>query len=456
MTSSPLIKNIPEYKNKFQRAFADYHKSLREALGELEESDALSGSLVQLLSEALFQNDLKANDSMAVYWLDMLDDIFFIAQIHEDTENGEATQEEAEEELFSFWNESDYALAMQEMLTSTPIMLASRKLLAVMEVQAEAFYQLHFHDNGLAVETPLFYKPIPELGDHSGRFYLPRQGKSVALDYKDEFYIHSTKPLKVSTDGSLVLQAEFENTLSITNGITFLPSDAEFSKDALAICEKIKMALSHIEAHSPESFKLFSEFTKYIIPIREKGIVSYSMDNLPGVSCLNLNDRDSIDLIDDLVHESGHHFLNCILGAQELINEDDEKIFFSPWRRSLRPIRGLYHAVFTFYWAMKLFSDLSQSNLKEKVSNEEWQKINSRAIEEAMMISFCGAGIEEAIKRKKITKSGAELIKPIIAEAKALLDKVPAMKANLSGDALKNIEELEADIAVWTKEYKFK
>lgn len=451
-----LTANIPDFKNKFQKAFSSYHESLREALGELEELDVLSSSLVQLLSEALFQNDLKASDTMAVYWLDMLDDIFFVAQIHADNDSGDATQDECEEELFSFWNESDYALAFQELLENSPVLLASRKLLAVLELQAEAVYQLHFHSNGLAVENPLFYKPISELGDFDGTFYMPRQNKHGALEYKNEFYIHQTKPLKLSNDSSLIIEPTLANNLELKPGIFFHPSDAEFKRDSAAISEKIKLALTHIENHSSECFTMFGEFTKYIVPIREKGIVSYSMDNLPGVSCLNLFERDFIDLIDDLIHESGHHFLNCILGSQELINEDDEKIFFSPWRRSLRPIRGLYHAVFTFYWAMKLFGDLSHSDIKEKVSDSEWQKINSRALEEALMISFCAPLLEEAKKRQKITKAGMELLKPILDEAKSLEAKRSELKANLNRDYLKGIEELEAEIEAWKKEYKIK
>lgn len=456
MNTTQLVSNIKDYQSKFQRAFSDYHASLREGLGELDNSEVLSSSLIQLLSEALFSNNLKASDPMAVYWLDMLDDIFFVAQIHTDLEEGEVSHDEGEEELFSFWNDSDYALALQDLLKTSPIALASRKLLSVLETQAEAFYQLHFHDHGLPVEAPLFYKPIPEIGDHSGAFYLPRQAKRVSLAFTDEFYIHATKPLKVGADTDDSIEAKTQAvTMLADNNIAYHPSDAEFVDHESKELERIKTAIGHIKKYSPVCYSVFSEFTKMIVPIREQGIVSYSMDNLPGVSCINMSERDYVDLIDDLVHESGHHFLNCILGSSELINEDDDKIFFSPWRKSLRPIRGLYHAVFTFYWAMRLFGDLSKSDIKSELSDDQWQKVLQRTIEEAYMISFCAPQLDEAFKRKKVTKAGRDLIAPILNEAQELMGHVATLKDQLTGDSKQAIEELEKEVATWSTKYQF-
>ncbi len=455
MNTTQLVSNIKDYQSKFQRAFSEYHASLREGLGELDNSEILSSSLIQLLSEALFSNSLKANDPMAVYWLDMLDDIFFVAQIHSDIEEGEVSHDEGEEELFSFWNDSDYALALQELLKGTPITLASRKLLSVLETQAEAVYQLHFHEHGLPVENPLFYKPIPEIGDHPGTFFLPRQAKKAALEFSDEFYIHSTKPLKVSSDSEQADTTTLSNVTLLDGQVAYHPSDAEFAANETQELKRINMAIGHIKNFSPSCFCVFSEFTKIIVPIREAGIVSYSMDNLPGVSCLNMSERDYVDLIDDLVHESGHHFLNCILGSSELINEDDEKIFFSPWRKSLRPIRGLYHAVFTFYWAMKLFGDLSKSEVKSQLDDNQWQKVLQRTIEEAYMISFCAPQLDEAFKRKKVTKAGRDLIAPILAEAQELMGEVGELKSQLTGESKLAIEELEKEIATWSSKYQF-
>jgi HEXXH motif-containing protein len=71
-------------------------------------------------------------------------------------------------------------------------------------------------------------------------------------------------------------------------------------------------------------------------------------------------DRDDLDLIDDLIHENSHHHLNLLLRKQVLYRGDQNReIFYSPWRRSLRPLRGILHATFTFTIGAMLFERLS-------------------------------------------------------------------------------------------------
>jgi HEXXH motif-containing protein len=65
-------------------------------------------------------------------------------------------------------------------------------------------------------------------------------------------------------------------------------------------------------------------------------------------------------LIDDLIHENSHHHLNLLLRKYVMYRGDqNQRIFYSPWRRSLRPLRGILHAVFTFTMGAMLFERLS-------------------------------------------------------------------------------------------------
>jgi hypothetical protein len=151
------------------------------------------------------------------------------------------------------------------------------------------------------------------------------------------------------------------------------------------------------------------------VPVDEKGIVSYSMQSLPGYSSINMFDRDQLDLMDDLLHENGHHFLNTLLNNQDLINEDDDKIYFSPWRKALRPIRGIYHAVFTFFWALELYNNLDKAAEAKilEFTKEEKIKIKQRFIEEYYMLEFCRTDLKHAFKNKRVNKDGNQLINMI-------------------------------------------
>jgi hypothetical protein len=175
--------------------------------------------------------------------------------------------------------------------------------------------------------------------------------------------------------------------------------------------ERITLALARIKKYSPAAFDRFFNLTTFIAPLNDEGLVSYSMQDLPEVSCINLFNRDDLDLMDDLLHENGHHHMNFYLRSNELIIEDDDDIYFSPWRRALRPIRGIYHAVFTFYFACELYADLAK-NLND-FSKEEQCKIINRFMQEFYMLGYCKRYIEHALKTQKITKLGFQLMQEI-------------------------------------------
>ncbi|MEK6619057.1 MAG: HEXXH motif-containing putative peptide modification protein, partial [Nitrospirota bacterium] len=126
------------------------------------------------------------------------------------------------------------------------------------------------------------------------------------------------------------------------------------------VADRIDRALAVIEAAWPEGAQLLGCLTARIVPLKAKGVVSFSYRHRPGLSFINTFERDQLDLIDDLVHENSHHHLNLLLRKYVLYRRDrNREIFYSPWRRSLRPLRGILHATFTFTMGAILFERLS-------------------------------------------------------------------------------------------------
>lgn len=185
-------------------------------------------------------------------------------------------------------------------------------------------------------------------------------------------------------------------------------------REMKAFSQRIEVALKVIKKFSPTSWDRFMAFTEVIIPIKQRELVSYSHQDLPGYSMINLYHRDFVDLMDDLLHENGHHHLNYYLNLGKLIEEPVDNIYYSPWRRTLRPLRGVYHAYFTFFWAFKLFADLSKAKDVDSIfylfSSEEKEKIIWRAVEEYHMLNFTFQELKWARKQKLIYDSGWMLI----------------------------------------------
>jgi HEXXH motif-containing protein len=124
--------------------------------------------------------------------------------------------------------------------------------------------------------------------------------------------------------------------------------------------ERIRRAWRTIQEAWPEGYAVLEWLTSRIVPLKAKGIVSFSYRHRPGLSFINCFDRDNLDLIDDLIHENSHHHLNLLLRKYVMYHGDhNQRIFYSPWRRSLRPLRGILHATFTFTMGAMLFERLS-------------------------------------------------------------------------------------------------
>lgn len=124
--------------------------------------------------------------------------------------------------------------------------------------------------------------------------------------------------------------------------------------------ENIRRAWRTIQAAWPEGYAVLERLTSRIVPLKASGVVSFSYRHRPGLSFINCFDRDQLDLIDDLIHENSHHHLNLLLRKYVMYHGDhNQQIFYSPWRRSLRPLRGILHATFTFTMGAMLFERLS-------------------------------------------------------------------------------------------------
>ncbi|MEP6958004.1 MAG: HEXXH motif-containing putative peptide modification protein [Nitrospirota bacterium] len=187
---------------------------------------------------------------------------------------------------------------------------------------------------------------------------------------------------------------------------------------------RIGRAWTIIKAAWPEGHELLSLLTARIIPLKAKGVVSFSYRHRPGLSFINCFDRDNLDLIDDVIHENSHHHLNLLLRKQILYHGDrNQQIFYSPWRRSLRPLKGILHAAFTFTMGAMLFERLStwasgREGLarwkRAGLTQRDLQRARFRCLEEVESVRYSIQDLEYASWHLKwLTGSGQRLVKQL-------------------------------------------
>ena len=206
-----------------------------------------------------------------------------------------------------------------------------------------------------------------------------------------------------------------------------VPLDVRPSSPALV--SRLRQAIDAIAEAWPEGLDLLSLFTTRVVPLRARGVVSFSYRHRPGLSFINLFERDQLDLIDDLIHENSHHHLNLLLRKYVFYKGDyNQEIFYSPWRRSLRPIRGILHATFTFTIGALLFERLvSWGNSNPRrwsaagLTPRDLLRAQFRCMEEVESVRYSIQDLEYAEAQLGwLTRSGKELVEQL----KNRIDKV--------------------------------
>ena len=187
---------------------------------------------------------------------------------------------------------------------------------------------------------------------------------------------------------------------------------------------RIARAWTTIREAWPEGHAVLELLTSRIVPLQAKGVVSFSYRHRPGLSFINCFDRDNLDLIDDLIHENSHHHLNLLLRKHVMYHGDrNQQIFYSPWRRSLRPIRGILHATFTFTMGALLFERLSswaETNQGRKrwkesgLTKRDLMRARFRCLEEIESVRYSMQDLEYAGRHLKwLTGSGGRLVRQL-------------------------------------------
>ncbi|MGB0454140.1 MAG: aKG-HExxH-type peptide beta-hydroxylase [Bacteriovoracaceae bacterium] len=410
-----LIENISQASEELKSC---YSESLEELQSETEElTEVLDTNFIEEIQKFNF-NLLKDYSPINFYFVEFWERVFYLAEVLKeasefDFQEESINTEELIEELYDFFEATEfYKIFCDRSQDENPFEVAS-DLLSLFQGHLITFYYLHIHNQDYELLKPLSYVTSNDLGDTQNIFFIRNQAfetKDSILELKS--FEHNDEGLSIFDPDEKEINQRVGKSSAANQDFPFLLKIQDKSQ-----IEDIKKqtleALTVLSEASPDCHQLLLENTWSLISFQEKNMVSYSMQNFPGVSFINFADRDFVDLLDDLVHENGHHILNKFLTLDELIVEDDEKIFYSLWRRAPRPIRGIYHAYCTFYWALKLFTDLGKyiESHPHSFDDDQVFKIKHRVYEEYLYLTNTKEELARAYQMDKVTDEGLEVQK---------------------------------------------
>jgi len=374
--------------------------------------------------EIINSSELSYYSPIKLYLIKLIYDYCYISELNNSIKN-----DEFEEDIFDFWNQSEFSLNFYQLLNSNGFIDSSKSLINKLELKIINFFNVQIKEN-FEFEDIIEYQKVYELGDQDDILNLPE--KHIRL------YRITSKT----------------EALAVSNPFLFLPSEKIFEGEKTNIyISKICHAYKTIEDLSSELYDLLQTFTHTIVPTSQPEIVSHSSEELPGFSTINLTHRDELDLLDDLIHENGHHYLNHYLTYQHLLIEDDEKIFFSPWRGEPRAIRGIFHAYLTFYWAFYLFKLI----ITCKNNYTDLGKSHQRFLEEYYMLNFSYDDLVFAHSDEKISDEGLNLVKDVYKElqdSKKIAKSSLKYLYNLDKELYTEVLQLKNNLDIKRKEFK--
>lgn len=171
---------------------------------------------------------------------------------------------------------------------------------------------------------------------------------------------------------------------------------------------RLASALDLLRAAWDEGHREVLAWTRVIVPLFERGTVSYSQPDRPGVSYIRIPGKTLIDLADDLLHETAHHRLHALEETGPLTNDDGEPRYFSPWRRAIRPVRGILHATYTFSYRAQLLARLAHASGRLP---RAW--IRRELAAERLAITNALALLADAERRGLFTGAGSRLLRSL-------------------------------------------
>ncbi|HEX5043955.1 MAG TPA: HEXXH motif-containing putative peptide modification protein [Candidatus Polarisedimenticolaceae bacterium] len=132
--------------------------------------------------------------------------------------------------------------------------------------------------------------------------------------------------------------------------------DARFERNVVR-------ALDFLGAVWPDAAQMVGGRTWRVVPVMERGIVSYSSAARPGITWIQRTlgrgrgVAGAMRLAEHLLHEGTHQRVHDLEVLAPIAPPEEEgPRFYSPWRQEWRPLRGLLHGACTFTVAAGYFA----------------------------------------------------------------------------------------------------
>jgi HEXXH motif-containing protein len=116
-----------------------------------------------------------------------------------------------------------------------------------------------------------------------------------------------------------------------------------------ALVPKLHQAMAWTQKASSAVAELIRSEVQYLVPLcsSPSSHYSFTLSNLPGLLFVG-GAEHLLPIVEAIVHETGHARLHHANELYPLVQGEQPKFFYSPWRPDPRPATGVFHGAYVF------------------------------------------------------------------------------------------------------------
>lgn len=284
-----------------------------------------------------------------------------------------------------FWIRIAYEL-VKNCLTSTPLSSFAQNYCQALEQQnprlALAIHLAEFKKFVLAIhyladKDCIFNQPLnvslpfalpgtrlAVAGEHSVNINGLQNGQLLISSVNSHQFTIKESPVINHNSYELLLQPYSFNLPGITYAQPVLEADFAYQEKYAGLVQE---ALILVERYQPQIYSQFEDFLYLLAlkPLRAGNYTNISDSDLPGAFVCSVID-DPFEFADTLIHEFHHNRLFFIEENSPILTDSTEQSlidsnYYSPWRKDLRPLRGLLHALYVYLPVCRFWLEVYKS-----------------------------------------------------------------------------------------------
>jgi len=171
---------------------------------------------------------------------------------------------------------------------------------------------------------------------------------------------------------------------------------------------KLSRAVELVREAWEEVYRDLLAHTHEVVPMSERRVAPDLLPGRPGASYIHYAGKSAAGLAVDLVHENAHHRIQGLAALGALHRDHGETMYFSPWRRTMRPLEDILQSTYALTFRMELLRRLVGT--KRRLPRARIRQEMARELD-ALRRSLLD--LEDAESRKLLTPAGARIRRAI-------------------------------------------